>query len=117
MGNPKMRLITLIFHIFFFFLFIICYIVAEVRIRIFNRLDTTNQLYSNTINFLRCHLQNPPQSKQRCSILCNAEEMCIGYDFKNPNCYLCFFDVDSQTYTVKGEFYAQHLAPTPGKYF
>ena len=116
MDNPNMRFINFIFHSFFFF-FTICNTNAEVRILKFNRLDTTNQLYSNTINFLQCHLQNLPQSKLRCSILCNAEEMCIGYDFKNQDCYTCFFNLDSPTYTVKGEFYAQQLIPTPGEYF
>ena len=89
---------------------------AVIRSAIYKKLDTTKPEYSNKVSFVQGNLQDSSiNDKVQCIIGCINEGLCIGYDFKSPNCFLCYFDVNSQTYRVRGEFYTQLLTPTVGE--
>ena len=93
-------------------LIIICTLNADAVFRsgIYKTLDTSNPEYSNQVSFMQCKLQDSSLNNEvQCSIGCINEELCIGFDFKSPNCFLCYFDVNSQTYRVRGEFHTQLL--------
>ena len=88
---------------------------AVIRSGIYKKLDTTKPEYSNKVSFVQCNLHPLSGDEEQCSIGCINEGLCIGFDFKSPNCFLCYFDVNSQTYGVRGEFYTQLLTPTVGE--
>ena len=109
----------LIIYSKFYLLITTCTFSADAVFRsgIYKKLDTSNPEYSNKVSFLQCNLQDSSiNDKVQCSIGCINEGLCIGFDFKSPNCFLCYFDVNSQIYGVGGEFYTQLLTPTVGEY-
>ena len=117
--NKKDKLIMkLIISSKLYLLIIICIFCADAVFRsgLYNKLDTSNPEYSNKVSFVQGNLQDSSiNDKVQCIIGCINEGLCIGYDFKSPNCFLCYFDVNSQTYRVRGEFYTQLLTPTVGE--